>query len=130
MGNTKTKLDQRFRMIFHPFILVYQAVRWCPTPKGRRTESRELGPPTQPQARGWVASHQGAVATDHSRVIRHPIMQTNLSACLIHKNLKTRLCEICLKALPSFPKSHPLEICQLSPPPPSKPLYSVVASPE
>lgn len=36
MGNTEMKLDQKLRMIFYLFILLYPTVRWCQTPRGRR----------------------------------------------------------------------------------------------
>lgn len=44
MGNIKMKLDQRFRMAFYLYILICQAVRWCPAPKGKRMGETGAGP--------------------------------------------------------------------------------------
>lgn len=84
------KLDQRFRMIFHLQILICQAVRWCPTPQGKRMGERGAGPKYIGLRVGWPHV-RAALWPLTSRVIQLPITQTNFSACLIHKKLKTRL---------------------------------------
>ena len=54
------------------------SVRWCQHPAAEKPERYELGPPT------WSS-------TDHRQVVQLPIVQSNLSAYLIHRKLKTTL---------------------------------------
>lgn len=75
-------------MTSHVFTLLHLAVRECPTPNDRRNVRSEQSP----QAQGWAASlpglHDGQGPLSSGQL---PGMQTSLSACLIHKQLKTRL---------------------------------------
>lgn len=57
-----------------------------PNPQGQKT-GRDVSRAHLP---GRCLGHY-TVATDRSQVVQLPIMQTNLSVCLIHRKLKSRL---------------------------------------